>query len=129
MPDTQGATYEPDDGIENGWDHRHFARTLGRILGRRAATLAMPKVVMKGASRIDRLVRRERAKLTPDRVRYFCHPDWVVDRRGAPAGLALAARHPHPHRPQGDRRMVPPARLAQINGDTLHFPSCVPRKM
>ncbi len=83
-PDTLGATYEPDDGSENGWDHRHFARTLGRILGRRAATLAMPKVVMKGASRLDRLVRRERAKLTPDRVRYFCHPDWVVTAEARP---------------------------------------------
>jgi hypothetical protein len=30
------------------------------------------------ASRIDRLVRRDKAKLTPDRVAYFCHPDWVV---------------------------------------------------
>jgi uncharacterized protein YbjT (DUF2867 family) len=83
-PDTIGETYEPDDGTENGWDHRHFARTLGRIFGRRAATLAMPKAVMKGAARIDRLVRRSRAKLTPDRVRYFCHPDWVVTARARP---------------------------------------------
>ena len=30
------------------------------------------------ASRIDRLVRRDKAKLTPDRVAYFSHPDWVV---------------------------------------------------
>ena len=36
---------------------------------------------MQGASRLDRLVRRGKAKLTADRVRYFCHPDWVVDRR------------------------------------------------
>jgi uncharacterized protein YbjT (DUF2867 family) len=77
-------TYEPDDGIENGWDHRHFARTLGRIFGKRATTVAMPKVVMKGASRIDRLVRRDKAKLTADRVRYFCHPDWVVTARRRP---------------------------------------------
>jgi len=83
-PDTLGATYEPDDGSENGWDHRHFARTLGRILGRRAATVAMPRMVMKGASRLDRLVRRDRAKLTPDRVRYFCHPDWVVTAEARP---------------------------------------------
>jgi uncharacterized protein YbjT (DUF2867 family) len=83
-PDTVGATYEPDDGSENGWDHRHFARTLGRILGRRAATLAVPKMVMRGASRLDRLVRRDRAKLTPDRVRYFCHPDWVVTAEARP---------------------------------------------
>lgn len=80
LPDgeTFSETYEPDDGTENGWEHRHFARTLGRILGRRAATLAVPKVVMQGAARIDKFVRRDRAKLTPDRVRYFCHPDWVV---------------------------------------------------
>ena len=82
--DTHGEIYEPDDGAERGWDHRHFARTLGRIFGRRAATVAMPKVVMKGASRIDRLVRRGRAKLTPDRVRYFCHPDWVVTAQSRP---------------------------------------------
>ena len=83
-PDTHAETYEPDDGAERGWEHRHFARTLGRIFGRRAATVAMPKVVMHGASRIDRLVRRGKAKLTPDRVRYFCHPDWVVTAQSRP---------------------------------------------
>lgn len=82
-PDTVSEIYEPDDGRENGWVHRHFARTLGRIYGKRAATLAMPKPVLHGASRLDRLLRRGKAKLTPDRVSYFCHPDWVVapDRR------------------------------------------------
>jgi nucleoside-diphosphate-sugar epimerase len=70
--------YEPDDGHEGGWQHRHFARTLGRLYGRRAVTLAMPKPVLRLASRLDRLVRRGRAKLTPDRVGYYCHPDWVV---------------------------------------------------
>jgi uncharacterized protein YbjT (DUF2867 family) len=83
-PDTFGETYEPDDGIENGWDHRHFARTLSRLFGKRAATLAVPKMVMKGAARVDRLVRRGQAKLTPDRVRYFCHPDWVVAAQARP---------------------------------------------
>jgi nucleoside-diphosphate-sugar epimerase len=82
--DTYGETYEPDDGTENGWDHRHFARTLSRIFGKRAATVAMPKVVMKGAAQVDRLVRRGKAKLTPDRVRYFCHPDWVVAAQARP---------------------------------------------
>jgi len=83
-PETVGATYEPDDGTENGWDHRHFARTLGRMFGKRAATVAMPKMVMKGAARLDRLVRRSKAKLTPDRVRYYCHPDWVVTAEARP---------------------------------------------
>ena len=83
-PDTLGETYEPDDGTPEGWEHRHFARTLGRIFGKRAATVSMPKMVMQGASRIERLVRRDKAKLTPDRVRYFCHPDWVVTARQRP---------------------------------------------
>jgi uncharacterized protein YbjT (DUF2867 family) len=82
--DTAGETYEPDDGTENGWDHRHFARTLSRMFGKRAATIAMPKAVMQGAARLDRLVRRSRAKLTPDRVRYYCHPDWVVTAEARP---------------------------------------------
>jgi nucleoside-diphosphate-sugar epimerase len=82
-PDTCSVVYEPDDAREGGWEHRHFARTLGRVYGRRAATLAMPKPVLRLASRLDRLVRRDRARLTPDRVNYFCHPDWVAaaDRR------------------------------------------------
>ena len=78
QPDTLSEIYEPDDGRENGWVHTHFARTLGRIYGKRATTVSVPKLVLKGASRLDRLFRRSKAKLTPDRVRYFCHPDWVV---------------------------------------------------
>jgi len=83
-PDTHAETYEPDDGAENGWDHRHFARTLGRVFGKRATTLSMPRLLLRGASRIERLVRRGEAKLTADRVRYFCHPDWVVTARHRP---------------------------------------------
>jgi len=83
-PDSLLETYEPDDGRAGGWDHRHFARTLSRVFGKRAATVAMPKLVMQGAARVDRLVRRSKAKLTPDRVRYFCHPDWVVAAEARP---------------------------------------------
>jgi len=83
-PDTHLQTYEPDDGRLEGWDHRHFARTLSRVFGKRAATVAVPKMVMHGAARVDRLVRRSRAKLTPDRVRYYCHPDWVVAAEARP---------------------------------------------
>lgn len=87
-PDTVSETYEPDDGREGGWDHRHFARTLGRLYGRRAATLAVPRPLLRAASRIDRLFRRGRARLTPDRVSYFCHPDWVAAaERKPPAAL------------------------------------------
>ena len=95
-PEATAQTYEPDDGRENGWEHRHFARVLGRIFGKRAATLAMPRLVMRGASRLDTLLRRGRAKLTADRVRYFCHPDWVVkaERRPPPALWQAEIRTP-----------------------------------
>jgi uncharacterized protein YbjT (DUF2867 family) len=87
-PDSWSETWEPDDGREGGWQHRHFARTLGRLYGRRALTLAMPRPVLRLAARLDRLVRRGNAKLTRDRVRYFCHPDWVATaERRPPARL------------------------------------------
>ena len=97
-PDTVAETYEPDDGSERGWDHRHFARTLARVFDKRASTMHMPKFLLRGAARLDRLFRRKRAKLTPDRVGYFCHPDWVVaaDRR-PPAALW----RPNVRTPQG----------------------------
>jgi uncharacterized protein YbjT (DUF2867 family) len=86
-PDTWGETYEPDDGREGGWEHRHFARTLGRLYGKRAATVATPRPVLRAAALLDRLFRRGKAKLTPDRVGYYCHPDWVsaAGRRPPPA--------------------------------------------
>jgi uncharacterized protein YbjT (DUF2867 family) len=87
-PDSWGETYEPDDGREGGWQHRHFARTLGRLYGRRALTLALPRPLLRLASRVERLVRPGNAKLTRDRVGYLCHPDWVAaPERRPPARL------------------------------------------
>lgn len=78
-----GATFEPDDGREGGWTHVEFAKALGRAVGRGNVTLSMPGAVIGAAARLDRLLRGRKAKLTPDRAAYFCHPDWVVaaDRR------------------------------------------------
>lgn len=74
-----GAIYEPDDGQAGGWSHRGFAQAIGRAVGRRRiATLAVPGAALKAGGRIDKLVRRGRAKLTPDRARYIAHPDWVA---------------------------------------------------
>ncbi len=84
-PETIGKTYEPDDGRVGGWDHREFARALGRAFGKRATPLPMPKPVMLVASMVEGAVRGSKAKLTPDRVRYFCHPDWVVDEKLRPS--------------------------------------------
>jgi nucleoside-diphosphate-sugar epimerase len=84
--DSWGEIYEPDDGTQDGWDHREFARALGQAFGKRAVPLSMPRFALRAASRADRLFRRGNAKLTRDRVSYFCHPDWVAapDRRPPP---------------------------------------------
>jgi nucleoside-diphosphate-sugar epimerase len=78
------AVIEPDDGREGGWSHREFASALGRAVGRRAVALATPRPLLRLGAAVDRLVRRDKAKLTPDRAAYFCHPDWVVSSSSAP---------------------------------------------
>jgi nucleoside-diphosphate-sugar epimerase len=84
----KGLLVEPDDGRHRGWSHEEFGQAIGRALGRRVATFSTPRPILDACARIDRLVRRDRAKLTADRVAYFCHPDWMVDPgRGAPEDL------------------------------------------
>ena len=80
-----GAIYEPDDGKPGGWSHRSFARAVGRAVGRsHVSTLTIPATLLKAGGRIDKLVRRSRAKLTPDRARYIAHPDWVATTGACP---------------------------------------------
>ena len=98
------AVIEADDGTPHGWDHRDFARLLGTVLDRRVLPVPVPGALMALGARVDGLVRGPRARLTPDRVGYLCHPDWSAapDRRppaalwapliDTPAGLAATAR-------------------------------------
>lgn len=84
----KGLLVEPDDGRHGGWSHEEFGQALGRALGRRVVTLSTPRPILTAGAKIDRLLRRDRAKLTQDRVAYFCHPDWMVHPgRGAPESL------------------------------------------
>ena len=84
----KGLLIEPDDGRHQGWRHEEFGLALGRALGRRVVTLSTPRPILNLCARIDRLARGDKAKLTADRVAYFCHPDWMVDPgRGAPESL------------------------------------------
>ncbi len=106
QPETVAEIYEPDDGRDEGWEHRHFARTLGRLLGRRTTTVTLSRRLMHGAARIDRLFRRGKAKLTADRVRYFCHPDWVVRAERRPPPSLWQPEIRTPDRPQDDGAMV-----------------------
>ena len=74
-----GLVLEPDDGTADGWTHVAFAKALGRAVGRGNVTLSMPKPIVEFGARIDRMLRGDKAKLTPDRAAYFCHPDWAVN--------------------------------------------------
>lgn len=82
--ETAGKVYEPDDRRPGGWTHRDFALAIGAAVGRRVMSLALPAPLLHCAAAADRLARGPRAKLTSDRVRYFCHPDWTADPAKAP---------------------------------------------
>ena len=70
--------FEPDDGRKNGWSHFELARAIGWAMGRRPWVLHLSRGWLNRAAKADRLVRGAKARLTPDRVGYMSHPDWVV---------------------------------------------------
>ncbi len=75
---------EPDDGTPGGWTHRQLAAALGEAVGRNALALSIPRAAVRLGALLDGFIRRDQAKLTPDRAAYFCHPDWVADPALAP---------------------------------------------
>ncbi|MFM7348215.1 MAG: NAD-dependent epimerase/dehydratase family protein [Erythrobacter sp.] len=84
---TRKQVYEPDDGREGGWSHKELAAAIGRAVGRsRVFAPHLPHFVLELAAAGDRLARGDGAKLTPDRVGYMCHPNWVsrFDRKPPP---------------------------------------------
>ena len=86
---TRKQTYEPDDGREGGWSHKELAQAIGRAVGRRAVFAPhLPRPMLEAAASADRLLRGDQAKLTPDRVGYMCHPNWVArSDRKVPSGV------------------------------------------
>jgi len=83
-----GHILEVDDGKTNGWTHVDFAKAIAAAMSRRALVLSTPRPILKMGSVFDRLLRGDKAKLTADRVNYFCHPDWRIDPAKRPdAGL------------------------------------------
>ncbi len=73
-----GRTFEPDDGRPNGWGAIELARAVGRAVHRPVLALPLPRRLLKVGVRLDRLFRGDKARLTNDRVDYFCHPDWTA---------------------------------------------------
>jgi nucleoside-diphosphate-sugar epimerase len=84
--DSRSELYEPDDGRDGGWEHREFAHELGKVYGKKPMAFLLPRPVMRIGSAFDRLLHGKKAKLTPDRVGMYCHPDWVAaaERRPSP---------------------------------------------
>ncbi len=70
--------FEPDDGHKHGWSHYELARAIGWAMGRRPWVVHLSRASLERAAKVDRAVRRDKARLTADRVGYMSHPDWVV---------------------------------------------------
>lgn len=71
--------FEPDDGREGGWSHKELAQAIAHAVGRkRVFAPHLPKSLMLLGARIDGALRGEKARLTPDRVGYMAHPNWVA---------------------------------------------------
>ena len=86
---TRKKFYEPDDGREGGWSHKELAAAIGRAVGRGSVFAPhLPRFVLDLAAAGDRIARGDRAKLTPDRVGYMAHPNWVSrSDRKVPPGI------------------------------------------
>ncbi|TZG29338.1 NAD-dependent epimerase/dehydratase family protein [Sphingomonas montanisoli] len=85
--ETIDQVYEPDDGAAHGYSHREFGRMLGEAVGTpRTLVLPVPRFALRLGAFYEEQRRGPSAKLTADRVAYFCHPDWVSEKR-PPASL------------------------------------------
>lgn len=88
--ETTHQVFEPDDGEPGGWTHVRLAHAIGAAVhgetGRNKPIrpLSLSPWLVKLAARADRLVRGRKAKLTPDRASYICHPDWTVGEGAQP---------------------------------------------
>jgi uncharacterized protein YbjT (DUF2867 family) len=82
--DVRSRIFEPDDGADDGWLHRDLARAIGEAMGKKVFVPQFGKRMLMGMSKLDRLTRRRKAKLTADRVNYLTHPDWVTSKAKAP---------------------------------------------
>ncbi|MCW1381292.1 NAD-dependent epimerase/dehydratase family protein [Novosphingobium sp. KCTC 2891] len=95
--DVTSMTFEPDDGQPGGWTHHSLARAIGVAVGRRVTPMSLSPGLLRLGARADRFWRKDRAKLTEDRVGYMCHPDWMAGEAMQPPG--------HLWKPQVETRM------------------------
>ncbi|AZI36814.1 putative epimerase [Caenibius tardaugens NBRC 16725] len=77
--DVTHKVFEPDDGQGEGWGHRELADAIGGAVGRRPWVPHLSRAALDRVSRLESFFRREKSKLTADRISYMTHPDWVVN--------------------------------------------------
>lgn len=77
-PKLRHKIFEPDDGRTGGWSHKEMAAAIGAAVGRKVFAPHLPAWVLSAAAGFDRIARGDKAKLTPDRVGYMTHPNWVA---------------------------------------------------
>ena len=91
---------------------RSSPRALGLAVGRRNLSLSVPAAMLRLGAAVDQLVRREKAKLSPDRAAYFSHRDWVADPSAQAARRAVVAAGRDRAGPCRNRPLVCAAGLA-----------------
>lgn len=82
--DVSHRIFEPDDGKPGGWRNEELARVIGWAMGRHPKVIGVSAAMLRRGAAIDGFLRRDRARLTPDRASYLAHPDWTVDAGAAP---------------------------------------------
>ncbi|APG63390.1 epimerase [Sphingorhabdus lutea] len=87
-----GKIFDVDDGKEGGWTHHGFARSIGWAMGKSVTPISIPGFLLKAGGHIDRFIRRDKAKLTPDRAAYMCNRDWRIDPANRPPSQLWSAK-------------------------------------
>ena len=88
--------YEVDDGQPGGYGYADMAGAAGAALGRRPLRRAVPRPVLAGVARLNRVVQALGGPvqiLTPDKVHEIFHPDWTVHDGRLAAALGWQARY------------------------------------
>ena len=90
------SVYEIDDGRVGGYSYADMADAAGRALGRRVASLPIPRPVMAAVARLNgwrQALGGPTQILTEGKVAELFHGDWVAHDRRLAAATGFAARH------------------------------------
>jgi uncharacterized protein YbjT (DUF2867 family) len=90
------SVYEIDDGRAGGYSYADMADAAGRALGRRVASLPIPRPVMAAVARLNgwrQALGSPTQILTEGKVAELFHSDWVAHDRRQVAATDFAARH------------------------------------